>query len=289
MRFSDRLKALFGISSPSTDAFFEELSDLLVEGDLGASFAYQVSEELRANCRRAGLRDDDSIKKELKRILSSYCLSVDIEPDPERLNIFLLLGVNGVGKTTSCAKLADYYARRGVSMGVVLAAGDTFRAAAIDQLKIHGERLGIRVVAQSHGSDPGAVLFDAIESAQAHHENLVIGDTAGRMHTRQDLIRELSKIDKIVMSKAFGANYRKFLVLDATTGQNGIRQAESFSEAVKIDGIILTKMDSTAKGGLAIAIPKEFNIPIAYIGKGERYEDLIAFNRDDFLDSFIGI
>lgn len=289
MRFSDRLKALFGISNADEEAFFDGLSDLLVEGDLGASLSYSVSEELKSSCRKSGIKGQEAIKLELKRILASYCKAEEIKPEPGRLNVFLLLGVNGVGKTTSCAKLANAYVKSGLAGGVVLAAGDTFRAAAVEQLKIHGERLGIRVVAQPQGSDPGAVLFDAIEAAKAQGANLVIADTAGRMHTRQDLVRELAKMDKIVTARSNGANYRRFLVLDATTGQNGMRQAETFNAAVHIDGAILTKTDSSAKGGLAIALAKEFGIPICYLGKGEGYADLVPFKIDDFLDDFLGI
>jgi fused signal recognition particle receptor len=194
-----------------------------------------------------------------------------------------------VGKTTSCAKLANAYVEAGLAKGVVLAAGDTFRAAAVDQLRIHGERLGIRVVAQPQGADPGAVLFDAIEAAKAQGADLVIADTAGRMHTRQDLVRELAKMDKIVSSRSQGANYRRLLVIDATTGQNGLRQAETFKEAVHIDGVILTKTDSSAKGGLAIALSKELGIPISFLGRGEGYADLVPFDSSSFLDDFLGL
>jgi fused signal recognition particle receptor len=289
MRFAERLKALFGITNPDQEAFFDELADLLVEGDLGASLSFAVADELRASCRKGAVTEPTAIRRELKRILSGYCKAAPIEPEPGSFNVFLLLGVNGVGKTTSCAKLAQYYRSRGLVKSVVLAAGDTFRAAAIEQLKIHGDRLGIRVVAQAHGSDPGAVLFDAIDSAKAQGADLVIADTAGRMHTRQDLVRELAKIDKIVAAKAAGANYRRLLVLDATTGQNGMRQAESFREAVKIDGVVLTKVDSSAKGGLAIALAKEMGIPISYLGRGEGYGDIEPFDPDRFLDEFVGL
>lgn len=289
MKFADRLKALLGIATPDSEAFYEELADLLVEGDLGASLSFAVTDELRASCRRSHITGPDAIKAELKSLLSAYCLASTISPEPGRLNVFLLLGVNGVGKTTSCAKLAHYYRSRGLAKDIVLAAGDTFRAAAIDQLRIHGERLGLRVVAQSPGSDPGAVLYDAIESAKAQGADLVLADTAGRMHTRQDLIRELAKIDKIVSTRAEGANYRRLLVLDGTTGQNGLRQAESFLGAVKIDGVILSKTDSTAKGGLAIALSKEFGLPISFLGRGEGYDDLVAFQVGPFLDDFLGM
>lgn len=289
MRFSDRLKALFGIANADTEAFFDELADLLVEGDLGAGLAFSVSDELRATCRKSAIREPDAIRRELKRILSAYCRGASVVPVKGALNVFLLLGVNGVGKTTSCAKLARYYVSRGMVGDVILAAGDTFRAAAIDQIKVHGERLGLRVVAQTPGSDPGAVLFDAIDAAKAQGADLVIADTAGRMHTRQDLVRELGKIDKIVSSRAEGACYRRFIVLDATTGQNGLRQAETFKGAVPIDGAILTKMDSTAKGGLVLALAKELGIPTAFVGKGEGYDDLEAFDPDAFLDDFLGL
>lgn len=289
MKFADRLKALLGIATPDSEAFYEELADLLVEGDLGASLAFAVTDELKASCRRNRISGAQGIKAELKSLLSAYCLAGTIDPEPGRLNVFLLLGVNGVGKTTSCAKLAQYYRSRGLAKDIILAAGDTFRAAAIDQLKIHGERLGLRVVAQSPGSDPGAVLYDAIESAKAQGADLVLADTAGRMHTRQDLVRELAKIDKIVSTRAEGANYRRLLVLDGTTGQNGLRQAESFLAAVRIDGVILSKTDSSAKGGLAIALSKEFGLPIAFLGRGEGYNDLVAFQTGPFLDDFLGL
>lgn len=289
MRFSDRLKALFGKATADRESFFDELADLLVEGDLGATLAFQIADELRDACRKAGIREPQATRLELKRILLSYCRSASIVPENGKMNIFLLLGVNGVGKTTSCAKLARYYASRGMARDIILAAGDTFRAAAIDQLKVHGKRLGYRVVAQAPGSDPGAVLFDAIDAAKAQGSDLVIADSAGRMHTRQDLIRELGKMDKIVGSRAEGASYRRLLVLDATTGQNGLRQAEAFKEAVPVDGAILTKMDSSAKGGLVIALARELGIPTAFIGKGEGYDDLEAFDADSFLDDFLGI
>jgi len=205
-----------------------------------------------------------------------------------RLNIVLLLGVNGVGKTTSCAKLA-YWAQKNYGIASpILAACDTFRAAAIDQLKIHGERLGVRVVAQQHGSDPGAVLWDAIEAAKNSDNRLVIADTAGRMHTRTDLLKELEKLDRVVNQKAKDVNYKKLLVLDATTGQNAIRQAEVFHSAVKVDGVIMTKYDSASKGGMIITVSKEFALPTVFLGTGERYENLETFDIEHYLEDFIG-
>jgi fused signal recognition particle receptor len=288
MSFADRLKALFRVGK-SDDALFDELADLLVEGDLGPSLAFEVCDELKTTCRGKGISESAAIKLELKSILARFGQEVRIVPSPGTLSIFLILGVNGVGKTTSCAKLAEYYRREGLASGIILAAGDTFRAAAIDQLKIHGERLGLRVVAQRPGSDPGAVLWDAVDAAKAENASLVIADTAGRMHTRADLLRELAKMDKIVAARASGADFRRLLVLDSTTGQNGLRQAETFSQAVKIDGIMLSKHDSSAKGGMAIRLAKELGLPTAFVGTGEGYGDIAPFDLDSFLDEFLGI
>lgn len=288
MSFADRLKSLFRAGS-TDEELFEELADLLVEGDLGASLAFSVADELKASCKAKRVSSGEDIRLELKSILRGYGKEARIQPEAGRLSIFLVLGVNGVGKTTTCAKLADYYRRESLASGIILAAGDTFRAAAIDQLKIHGQRLGLRVVAQNPGSDPGAVLWDAVEAAHADKADLVLADTAGRMHTRSDLVRELGKIDKIVASRAGGADYKRLLVLDSTTGQNGLRQAETFSEAVKIDALVLTKHDSSAKGGMAIRLAKELDLPTAFVGTGEGYADLAPFVLDTFLDTFLGI
>jgi fused signal recognition particle receptor len=288
MSFAERIRNLFRLGT-ADEALFDELADLLVEGDLGAALAFSVADELKAACKAKGLSENCAIKLELKAILSRYGKEARILPQPGVLSIFLVLGVNGVGKTTTCAKLADYYRRKGLASGVILAAGDTFRAAAIDQLKIHGERLGIRVVAQRTGSDPGAVLWDAVDAARADRADLVLADTAGRMHTRSDLIKELGKIDKIVAARAEGADYRRLLVLDSTTGQNGLKQAESFSQAVKIDGLILTKHDSSAMGGMALRLAKELGLPTAFVGTGEGYGDIAPFDLDSFLDDFLGI
>jgi fused signal recognition particle receptor len=274
---------------------WDDLADLLVEGDLGAVFAESIVAELKAHCARNGIRDGEGARKALKPLLAAYARSTLIEPVPGGLNVILLLGINGVGKTTTAAKLASFWGARYSKddgrgrLGTILAAGDTFRAAAIEQLKLHGERLGLRVVAQERGSDPGAVLFDALDAARSDGSRLVIADTAGRMHNKQNLMKELEKMDKIVASKADSSHYRKLLVVDATTGQNALRQAEAFSEAVKIDGLILTKYDSSARGGIAIAIAREFGIPAAFVCDGERYEDIHNFDVDPYLDEFLGL
>jgi fused signal recognition particle receptor len=210
------------------------------------------------------------------------------ELDEKMPTVFLILGVNGVGKTTSIAKLANYYQRQGKQ--VLLAAADTFRAAAIDQLEVHAQRLGCRIVKQKNGSDPGSVVFDAITSAQAKKEDLILVDTAGRMHNKENLLRELSKIDKIVKGRGIDdAHYKKFLVIDSTTGQNGISQAELFNQAVALDALILTKYDSLAKGGALVQIGEKLHIPIAYVGTGETYADMHPFDKDEFLDTLVGL
>lgn len=287
MRFADRIKALFGIKTLD-DEVFEDLTDLLVEGDLGAAFAVQITDELKAECRKRKASSPADARKILRGLLAPYAKSAAFAPHPDKLGVYLLLGVNGVGKTTSCAKLADYARREVGCETVILAAGDTFRAAAIDQLRIHGQRLGMRVVAQRQGSDSTAVLWDAIDAARADKADLVIADTAGRMHTRQDLVRELEKMDRIVAQKAQDAEYRKLLVLDATTGQNGLRQAETFNAAAPLDGVILTKYDSTAKGGMVLSLARQFNLPTMFVGTGETYRDFAPFDPEAFLDDFLG-
>jgi fused signal recognition particle receptor len=202
--------------------------------------------------------------------------------------VVLLLGVNGVGKTTTAAKLARLY-RDSYGRKPLLAAADTFRAAAIDQLKIHGERLGVRVVAHQPGGDPAAVVYDALEAAQAGGGNLVVADTAGRMHTRAGLVEELKKIDRVVETRAAGARYTKWLVLDATTGRNALAQAEIFHEAVSLDGAILTKYDSTAKGGVVFSLASELRLPVRYLCKGEQYGDINAFDPHAYVLEFTGL
>lgn len=288
MRFGDRIRKLLGLEIVDEDDW-DELADLLVEGDLGGALAESVVQELKIVCTQSGIRNGEGARRALKGLLSGYAHSVSIQPEAGGLNVVMLLGVNGVGKTTTSAKLAKYWLDNGRSKKAILAAGDTFRAAAIEQLKMHGERLGIRVVAQEQGSDSGAVLYDALESAAADGSDLVIADTAGRMHTKANLIKELEKMDKIVAAKADPSRYRRLLVVDATTGQNALKQAETFAAAVHIDGLVLTKYDSSAKGGVALAIAKQLGIPTAFVCEGERYQDIRLFDADRYLDEFLGL
>ena len=280
-----KLKALLGLGRAG-DELFEELEDLLIEADLGAACAAGLAAELRALAKKEGLDSREGLLTALRSRLESMVLAAPLELAPDELNIVLVLGVNGVGKTTTIAKLAAYYRQVAGFERSVFAAGDTFRAGAIDQLRLHAERLGMRLVAQAEGSDPAAVIFDALDSARARGEKLVFADTAGRMHNKANLVRELQKIDKIIQTKRGGARYRKLLVMDATTGQNGLRQAEVFHEAIKLDSVILSKYDSTAKGGVVVAVSRELGLPISFVGCGEKLTDLKPFSRTEFIRGF---
>lgn len=285
--FGAKLKALFGMSS-FDEQYFETLEDFLIEGDLGAKLAMDVSDEVRKLAKSAKSKTQKDLQLLVKSLLEDKVSVFSHELDEKMPTVFLILGVNGVGKTTSIAKLANYYMKQGKQ--VMLAAADTFRAAAIDQLEVHAQRLGCRIVKQKSGSDPGSVVFDAITSAQARKEDLILVDTAGRMHNKENLLRELSKIDKIVKGRGIdNAHYKKFLVIDSTTGQNGISQAELFNQAVALDALILTKYDSLAKGGALVQIGERLHIPIAFVGTGETYADMHPFDKDEFLDTLVGL
>lgn len=272
-----RLKQLFS-GGVSEEELYEDLEEALVSADVGARAAMEIVDSIRDASSLEGASSRDSLTRILRRQLESAVKATEFTVDPERLNIVLVLGVNGVGKTTTIAKLAHHFRSAGQAQEICLAAGDTFRAAAVEQLTVHAERLGIRIVKQTTGADPGAVIYDAIESAKSRGERLVIADTAGRMHTKKHLVEELSKIDRIVASRAPDANYRRILVIDATTGQNGLHQAEIFSEAVPIDALVLAKYDSTARGGILVPISQQLGVPTAFLGTGEKYDDLKRFN-----------
>lgn len=290
--FAQRLKKFFGIQNVVSESLFEELTDLLVEGDFGAAGAYKTVDALRTLCKKEKITEAEGVRKGLAKLLEELLLepgqgtaiSLDI---PETLQVILLLGVNGVGKTTTAAKLADRY--RSQHKRPILAAADTFRAAAIDQLKIHGERLGVRVVAHKHGGDPAAVIYDAIEAARSGGGDLIIADTAGRMHTKSALVEELKKIDRVVESKAEGARYVKWLVLDATTGRNALVQAVTFHQAVDLDGVIVTKYDSSAKGGVVFSLAEELKLPVIFICTGEKYPDIHPFDPRRYALEFVGL
>ena len=284
LSFAEKLKALFG-GKKVDDTFFDDLTDALVEGDLGVKTAFQLTEDLQEICAQKHLSDEADIRAELKAMLRGLTKSVELAPPPGKVSVYMLLGVNGVGKTTTAAKLARHFARTG---NVILAAADTFRAAAEEQLEMHGARLGIRVVSHQHGSDPSSVVFDAADAARAKGGALVLADTAGRLHNKDNLVRELQKIDRIARKKADEGCYKKLLVIDATTGQNAVRQTEVFHEAVGVDAVVLTKYDSTAKGGVAFAVGKEFGIPVAFVCTGEGYDDIRPFDPVSYTDEFLG-
>jgi fused signal recognition particle receptor len=315
--FAERLKKFFGLRKSVSEELFEDLTDLLVEGDFGASEAMKTADKLRARCKKEGIGDPEKVRIALAKLLEEVLLGGEASPGrPDRANppdnsppggssprgsspgdppltVILLLGVNGVGKTTTAAKLARYF-RDLYGRKPILAAADTFRAAAIDQLKIHGERLGVRVVAHQHGGDSAAVVYDAVEAARAGGGDLILADTAGRMHTRAALVEELKKIDRVVETKALAGEksrgeYLKYLVLDATTGRNAFVQAETFHQAVTLDGVILTKYDSGAKGGVVFSLMEELGLPVIYLCEGEKYENIRPFDPSAFAREFAGL
>lgn len=277
MGLRDKLARLFH-RTKMDEEFFESIEDALIEADVGGKNAMEIGDAARE--QRPG--SNEELQEIIKKILSGKIDSAVLSPNPSELTVYVVLGVNGVGKTTSIAKMASYYVKKGYR--TILAAADTFRAGAIDQLFLHAERLGIRMVRQKQGSDPGAVIYDAISSASSRGENLILCDTAGRMHNREDLVRELQKIDKIVRARVKPENYKKILVLDATTGQNAISQAEVFNGAVDVDAIVLTKYDSGSRGGALTQI----GLPVAFLGTGEKYGDLEVFDKEKFIDALMG-
>ena len=285
-KFKEKLKSLF-TSRKIDEAFFEELEDTLIEGDLGARLTDEVIETLRKAAKEERAKTVEDLQLLMKDILSPYVNCFDFVPKKGELTIFLVLGVNGVGKTTSIAKIAQYYVDKGYK--VMLAAADTFRAAAVDQLDIHADRLGIRIVKQKTGSDPGAVVYDAITSAQSQGDENILVDTAGRMHNKENLMRELQKINKIIANRGVKEeNYKKLIVIDSTTGQNGLSQTLLFNEAVKVDGVILSKYDSAAKGGALVQIGQQLGLPVAFVGTGETYKDIHPFDKEEFLNALVG-
>lgn len=267
--------------------FYEELEDLLIEGDVGAGTAIRLVEKLREEVKKQGLRSREDALRVFKQHIRSLLPSAALTLRKDTLNVFLILGVNGVGKTTTIAKLAHYYRTVEGVKGIVFAAADTFRAGAIAQIDTLADKLQVRVVKQLPGSDPGAVIYDALESARAKGETLLLADTAGRMHNRTNLVRELQKIDKVITNRISEGTYHKILILDAVTGQNGLQQAKIFHEAIKIDSIILTKWDGTAKGGIILAIGGELGIPISFLGVGEKVTDLKPFDPTSFVENLL--
>ena len=276
------LRTLFN-RSVQTEEFLEHLEDQLIEGDLGARSAMEIVDEVEKAVRSNRAKTQEDVTGIIRNKLHEYLLTEELSFDPARPTLLLVMGVNGVGKTTSLAKLAHYF-RTQHQMESLLVAADTFRAAAIDQLQEHGKRLDFRVVRQNPGADPGAVIFDGISSAHSNNIPIILVDTAGRMHTKANLVRELQKIDKVIKNRLEDGDYKKLLVIDATTGQNGVRQAELFHDAIGLDGAVLAKYDSASKGGAVVSICRQLKVPFYYMGTGEKYGDIEPFNKERFLD-----
>ena len=278
---SDRVDTLARQTVRIDDDFYEELEDILILSDCGMQATTRMIDELKARVKSQGIKDGMQAKEVLKQIMIE---EMDIPRPPLKWPmVMLVVGVNGVGKTTTIGKLALRF--QAIGRKVMVAAADTFRAAASEQLTVWAERARVPIVKHEEGADPAAVVFDAIRSAKANEADLLLVDTAGRLHNKKNLMDELDKMRRVIDREFPEADVRCVLVLDATTGQNGLQQARVFKEVCQVDGIILTKLDGTAKGGIALAIRQELAVPVWYIGVGEGIEDLQAFNAKEFVDA----
>ena len=289
--FFGRIRTLLTAERPIDDDLWDELEELLIQADVGVQLTDELMERLRGEHRSGEIQNSrdlfDALKDALATSLEDVAEKQAQTPLVQRgqLSCILVVGVNGVGKTTSIAKLGNLYRSQGYN--VVLAAGDTFRAAAIDQLKIWGERAKVPVVAHQPNADPGSVVFDALSSARSRNADVVIVDTAGRLHTKFNLMEELKKIRRVI-DKQNVPNVTTVLVVDATTGQNAITQAQQFAKTAGLDGLIVTKLDGTAKGGVVFAVTREVGVPIMFVGTGEKLDDMSDFDADDFVDALVG-
>ena len=285
--FFGKLKEML-LGKTINDDLYEELEELLIQSDIGMNMTMQLVEELESSVSRKKLKTSEQIYDELKELLKAKLIYNDEENTKlklknGKLNILLVVGVNGVGKTTSIGKIAKKLKDSGKK--VIIGAGDTFRAAAIEQVEEWGKRTGVEVVKQAHGSDPAAVIFDTVKTAKNRGFDVAILDTAGRLHNKRDLMKELEKINKIIREQSGETDFETLLVIDSTTGQNGLEQARIFNEIVDLTGIILTKFDGTAKGGIIFPITEELKKPIKFIGVGEGIEDLREFDTKEFVEA----
>lgn len=280
--------SIFSGFSAIDDDFYEEIEEILIMGDIGIRTTMAIVEDLKAKVKEQRIKDPSDCKEVLiNSIKEQMDLGENAYEFEERKSVVLVIGVNGVGKTTSVGKLAGQLKDSGKK--VILAAADTFRAAAIEQLTEWADKAGVEVISQQEGSDPAAVIYDAVSAAKSRKSDLLICDTAGRLHNKKNLMEELKKINRII-DKEFSDAYRETLVvLDGTTGQNALEQARQFMEVADITGIILTKLDGTAKGGIAVAIQSELGIPVKYIGIGEKIDDLQKFNANDFVNALFNV
>ena len=285
--FFGKLKEML-LGKTINDDLYEELEELLIQSDIGMNMTMQLVKELESSVSRKKLKTSEQIYDELKELLKAKLIYNDEENTKlklkdGKLNILLVVGVNGVGKTTSIGKIAKKLKDSGKK--VIIGAGDTFRAAAIEQVEEWGKRTGVEVVKQAHGSDPAAVIFDTVKTAKNRGFDVAILDTAGRLHNKRDLMKELEKINKIIREQSGETDFETLLVIDSTTGQNGLEQARIFNEIVDLTGIILTKFDGTAKGGIIFPITSELKKPIKFIGVGEGIEDLREFDKKEFVEA----
>ena len=288
--FSDRLKELAKRYGKANGAYFEELEEILIEADVGVAFTLRLVQSLMEKARKEGIEDTERLNEELVDLMFlGYVGEGKIENEvrfaPEGPTVLLMTGVNGVGKTTTIAKLALRYQREGKK--VMLVAGDTFRAGAREQLSVWAERLSCPIVLGKEGADPASLCYEGAERAKKEGIDLLIVDTAGRLQTKQNLMAELSKMRKVLGKIIPGAPHETFLVIDATTGQNGVSQAKAFEEATPLTGIVITKMDGTSKGGIILAIRDEIGVPVRFIGLGERMEDLREFDLEEYLHALL--
>ena len=281
---TDKINETLKLAITIDDDLYEELEEILVMSDIGMDTTIEIIERLKSKIRKEKINDPSEVYPALKEVIRNMLLEgTETSSNEEEKKVMLIIGVNGVGKTTSIGKLAAKNKAEGKK--VLLAAADTFRAAAIDQLEVWSDRAGVDLIKHSEGSDPAAVVFDAVSAAKSRKIDLLICDTAGRLHNKKNLMDELAKIGRIIDREFEGVAKETLLVLDATTGQNAVIQAKQFMEACPIDGIILTKLDGTAKGGVVISIKNSLNIPVRYIGVGEGIEDLQEFDAESFAEA----
>lgn len=280
---SNALSSLFSKNKPDAE-FYDDLEEILIGADISVSTAEEIVDELKAEAKKEKLKDKEFVTDLLKDILEEKLTEAE-ELDIKYPAVIMLVGVNGVGKTTTVGKLANYFLSQKKS--VIVAAADTFRAAAADQLTVWADRAKVRIVKHEEGSDPSAVVFDALSSAKAKKTDVVIIDTAGRLHVKANLMEELKKMSRTVLRECPDYNFYKLLILDATTGGNAVNQAEVFDESVELDGIILTKLDSSAKGGFVVSLCNELAIPVAFVGTGEKLEDMEKFSAEDFVEALL--
>lgn len=281
--FSSKLRVLFS-KNKLGDEFYEELEEILISSDVSYATAQEVVERVKKQAISERLKDEAYVTELLRGILTDILEESEVEP-PQYPCVIMLVGVNGVGKTTTVGKLAHYFLSQGKT--VTVAAADTFRAAASEQLAIWADRAKVRIVKHEEGSDPSAVIFDAVASVKAKKTDVLIVDTAGRLHVKDNLMNELRKMDRVVTREYPEADFLKLLVLDATTGQNAVNQARVFDEAVELDGLVLTKLDGTAKGGFVFSLASELSLPVVFAGVGEKMEDLEAFDSRTFVEAII--